>query len=248
MNKNLKKVALFILALVTGTIVFFACSSEDENTPNNSLKSKVSIANIEVPDRGFMFVNRNQTSNTLSVSTGTSFSGFIRESTVLNNSIVDVKNIIYELEDLGTIRVTSNEKLDEFKFIAFEDEFKIFDIKDDKDGAVSYKVTHKDGDTVCSKVYYDGLTATNFASILSSNKTFENPFISSFKKVDPATMTVIAAVASAVVAAVKVVVDIFSKPCERKLHADEENCKTLGKCIKYKSRCHYECVDCPTVK
>lgn len=247
MNRHFKKVALFILALVTGTITFFACSNEDENT-HNSLKSKVSIANIEIPDGGFMFVNRNQSSNVLSVSTGTSFSDFIRESTVVRNSIIDVKNIIYEFEDLGTIRVTPNEKLDEFKFVAFEDEFKIFDIKDDKDGAVSYKVTHKEGDTVCSKVYYDGLTAENFASILSSNKTFENPFISSFKKVDPATMTAIAAVASAVVAAVKVVVDIFSKSCERKLHADEENCKTIGKCIKYKSRCHYECIDCPTVK
>lgn len=247
MNKKNQKVALFILALVTGTIIFFACSNDDENY-SVSLKNKVSIANIEVPDKGFMFVNRNQSSNTLSVSTGTSFSNFIRESTVIENSIVDVKNIIYELEDLGTIRVTPNEKLDEFRFIAFEDEFKIFDIKNDKDGAVSYRVTHKDGDTVCSKVYYDGLTAENFASILSSSKTFENPFLSSFKKVDPATLTAIVAVASAVVAAVKVVVDIFSKPCERKLHADEENCKTIGKCIKYKSRCHYECVECPTAK
>ncbi len=246
MKKTKRFATLLVVALMTGTIIFVACNNEDESISSSS-STQVSIANIEAPKGGFMFVNRNQTSDALSVSTGTSFSDFIREYTVVNNSIVGIKNIIYEFEDLGTVRVSTNEQPNEFTFVAFEDEFQIFDIKDDKDGAVSYKITHKDGDTVCSKVYYDGLNAQNFASILSSNKTFENPFLSSFKKVDSITLQAIAAVASAVVSAVKVVIGIFSKPCERKLHADEENCKTIGKCIKYKSRCHYECIECPTV-
>ncbi|MDO5760189.1 MAG: hypothetical protein Q4Q06_04115 [Bacteroidota bacterium] len=242
LNK-IKIVLLCLSALAITTVVFIACSDEKEDI--NLSNDKKVLTDIQIPDGGFMFINKNSSLNTLSVSTGTSLSDFITERTIENGTTIDSKNIIYELEDLGTIRVIENKENNTFTFIAFDDEFQVFNIQDDIDGFVSYSVTHKDGDTVYGKVYYNGLNAETFAGILASNNTFDNPFLSSFKKTE-ASLESVVAVATLIVSVVKVVIDWFSKSCERKLHADEVNCNKMGKCIEYKSRCHYECVKCPT--
>lgn len=184
--------------------------------------------------------------DTLTVLMGESWKDFIRQYTVVNNRIVGSPiEMLYAFEDVGTMQVNPNRDSTVFTFIAFGDEFTIFDIQDTRDGSVAYKMTHTDGDTVCSNIYYANLTSQRFLDILCSSRTFDNPFESLNKSI---TIGVCIALVGVLITAADVAVNLYNNNCTNSLNIDMGNCNNRHLCYKRNGRCHVTCVKCKQQK
>ncbi len=243
-KKRIIKITMLCISVFTiASIVFFACNDKEDVEENNT---KSIVAGLEVPENGFMFINKHKAFDTLTVLMGESWKDFIRQYTVVNNRIVSSPiEMLYAFEDVGTIQVNPNRDSTAFAFIAFGDEFTIFDIQDARDGSVAYKITHTDGDTVCSNIYYANLTSQRFLDILCSSRTFDNPFESLNKSV---TIGVCIALVGVLIAAADVAVSLYNNNCTNSLNIDMNNCNNRHLYSKRNGRCHAVCVKCKQQK
>ena len=229
-----------ILMLSLFILSFMSCNDKND-TYSQSRKNII----IEKPKNGFLLQCKHSNGK-IEVINGVSFDDFVNLKTIENNHITSDVNVLYAYEDLGDILLYDKRK-DSFTLSVFNDEFKVFNIKDANEGKIEFDVTKQDGEILHSTLEYDDLTTKSFLENLYSFSDIPNPFYNdSNKKSVGACIGLAVAIAGVIVAVASVIVDINIDNCNAQRETDKYNCEhSSKKCIKANGRCHYICVPCP---